>query len=145
MPPPLIIQVLAVALLVMAACSTVRGPADLGRGRDADALSRAALQADAMARVQASLPARAVLGDRVAAGEPARGDVVARGPGGHAVLTVPVAGTRGRGRIHAVAQRSREAWRFSRLVLAVDGADRLDLSPSPPAEPLALPPPESRV
>jgi hypothetical protein len=55
MPSPLLIQILAIALLVMAACTTGRGPADLARGPDADARSRAALQADAITRVQASL------------------------------------------------------------------------------------------
>lgn len=61
------------------------------------------------------------------------GNINTSGPSGHAELEIPVHGSRGKGTIYVVADKTAGMWTFSTLQVAfADGAPRIDVLPPPP-------------
>jgi hypothetical protein len=56
------------------------------------------------------------------------GDFGEHGPSGHAHLSIPISGPRGKGTIYVVGSKSTGEWQFSTLLVQPDGTrERIDL------------------
>ena len=90
----------------------------------------------AIAQATANLQVRERIGEPIKPGWLISGEMNMSSGSGKANLIIPISGPRGRGRIHAVAQKSGGVWRFT--YLQVDAANRsasIDLlSIQPPVE-----------
>lgn len=68
------------------------------------------------------------LGEPVKAGLFVSGSIETSGPSGHADLSIPLSGPKGKGTLYVVAQEKAGIWKFETLAVAVPGdATRIDL------------------
>lgn len=82
----------------------------------------------ALARAQADPIVRGSLGSPIRDGLFLSGAFRSGGDGGRARLAIPLHGSRGRGTLHVVAQRSQGRWRYTTLVVRLDSSgDSIDL------------------
>lgn len=91
----------------------------------------------AMAKVVENQQVRELIGEPIKAAWLISGQMNVAGSTGHANLSIPISGPRGKGLIRAVADKS-GIWRFTYLQVSVDGrAENIDL--------LSIQPPPERV
>jgi len=90
----------------------------------------------AMAQAAANLQVRERIGEPIKPAWLISGEMKVSGGRGKANLVIPISGPRGRGRIHAVAQKSGGVWRFTYLQVDVaNQSNSIDLlSIQPPVE-----------
>jgi|ERR1700722_2517682 len=90
----------------------------------------------AMARAAADPQVRAQVGEPIQPGWLISGQLKVNGSTGSADFSIPVSGPRGKGTIRVVAVKSDGVWRFTTLLVNVEGASApIDLlSVQPPAE-----------
>jgi hypothetical protein len=94
--------------------------------------------AEAMALAQKSAEAGAALGEPIRAGWFVTGAVRNDRRAGFALLTIPVQGSRGRGKLNVVANRVGERWNLESVALRMNG-QRMDLTPAPEREAFKYP------
>ena len=85
----------------------------------------------AMARAQENQLVREQIGEPIEAGRLFSGRLVNNGSSGDADLEIPIHGPRGKGVVHAVAEKSDGVWNFTRLEVRIEGhAELIDLLPA---------------
>ncbi|HUF14219.1 MAG TPA: cytochrome c oxidase assembly factor Coa1 family protein [Longimicrobiales bacterium] len=83
---------------------------------------------EALELASANCAVEQALGSPLTAGWIVSGSVNVSGPSGNAAVSFPVEGSRGSGRLHAVAYKQVGRWEFERLQLEVeDGAQHIDV------------------
>jgi hypothetical protein len=99
---------------------------------------RSEVYKQAMAQAAASPQVREQIGEPITPAWLISGEMHVSGSGGTANMIIPISGPRGRGRIHAVAQKSGGVWRFTWLRVDVTNQsaaiDLLSSGPSGPRE-----------
>jgi hypothetical protein len=86
---------------------------------------------EAVAVAQANPRVRQLLGEPITVGKIILGNIHINGSAGHAELTIPISGPKGKGVIHAIANERAEVWRFAFLQVDVDGkGEPIDLLPA---------------
>jgi hypothetical protein len=90
----------------------------------------------AVERAQSNATVVAHIGKPLELGWIISGNINVSGPSGHAELSIPVHGNKGKGTIYVVADKNAGLWTFSTLQVAfADGEPRVDLQP-PATEPV---------
>jgi hypothetical protein len=117
--------------VLIAAFATILATVITSSFRQSDVYKQAIAQATANAQV------REQIGEPIKPDWLISGELNVSGSSGKANLIIPISGPRGRGRIHAVAQKSRGIWRFT--YLQVDFANQ-----SASIDLLSIQPPEQR-
>lgn len=91
----------------------------------------------AMAAAQANPAVEAAIGKPIKAGWFVSGNINTSGPSGHAELSIPLSGPKGKGTLYVVENKSLGRWEVAQLVLEVEAdGRRLDLLEGPEAVPL---------
>lgn len=86
----------------------------------------------AIARSQSNPAVVQYLGQPIRPGFFVSGSENTTGPSGHAELSIPVSGPKGKGTIYLIADKNLGLWSFSELEFALeDGSARINLLPSP--------------
>jgi len=89
----------------------------------------------AIAQATASLQVRERIGEPIKPDWLISGELNVSGSSGKANLVIPISGPRGRGRIHAAAQKSGGVWRFTYLQVDVaNQSPSIDLLSTEPSE-----------
>lgn len=82
----------------------------------------------ALTRVQANPRVTAEIGQPLRSGWLGSGSISVSGPSGHADLSIPVYGPKGKGTVYVVADKSAGVWRFETLQVEINGQPkRIDL------------------
>jgi hypothetical protein len=101
-----------------------------GALKSSDAYKTALVRAKADPRVVAAL------GSPITDGFMISGKTNVSGTSGHADLTVPISGPKGKGTIYFVASKFAGEWTFSKLIVEVkETGERIDLVQDPPTTP----------
>jgi hypothetical protein len=84
----------------------------------------------ALGRAKANPQVVAALGTPIEDGMLVSGNTNTNGASGHADLSIPISGPKGKGTIYAVAEKSAGQWSYSRLEVEIDKTkERIDLNP----------------
>jgi Cytochrome oxidase complex assembly protein 1 len=90
--------------------------------------------AQAMARAGEDMQVRTQMGTPLTAAWLVCGNLNFKGSSGYADLSIPITGSRQKGRIRAVAVKGAGTWRFKQLVVNVEGqTENIDLLAAEPA------------
>lgn len=88
----------------------------------------------ALAKAKADPRVVAALGSPITDGFLVSGKTNVSGTSGHADMTVPISGPKGKGTIYFVATKFAGDWTFSKLVVEIgESGERIDLVQDPPA------------
>jgi len=88
----------------------------------------------ALARAQAAPEVTAVLGEPIEPGFLTTGSINLSGPSGHAELSIPIGGPKGKARIYLNANKRLGEWHLDRMYVQVAATgERIDLSEQPAA------------
>jgi hypothetical protein len=82
----------------------------------------------AVARAKADDRVTAALGTPIREGMFVSGSTNASGGSGEADLAIPLSGPKGKGKLYVVATKSAGTWEFSKLLLEVEGGEKIDLN-----------------
>lgn len=94
------------------------------------ALKQTDVYKTAVARAKADSRVIAALGTPIQEGWYLSGNTSADGASGHADLSIPISGPKGKGTIYAEASKSTGEWSYSKLVVKIDSTgETIDLGP----------------
>ena len=83
---------------------------------------------EALGRAQASPSVQQALGSPIEDGLIMSGSIQVNGPSGHADLSFPISGPKGRGTVYVVANKSAGQWTFTTLAAEIESShERIDL------------------